>query len=140
MTWQEALLAMDDSSLTLEHLDALSRAIPDDTERRDIQAYLQVSCKSPDLHAQQAVMLAINMPQPQLCVSSTLTLLDPLPRPPFIGSLSRLNCSSLYTSHEHCFLPFPRLWATGACSGCRVLVTNDAAIWNLSPTRAAMLY
>ncbi len=33
---------MDDSSLTLEHLDALSRAIPDDTERRDIHAFLEV--------------------------------------------------------------------------------------------------
>lgn len=39
---QAALLQMDDSALSLEHLDALSRAIPDDTERRDIQSFLQV--------------------------------------------------------------------------------------------------
>ena len=39
---QAALLRMDDSALSLEHLDALSRAIPDDTESRDIQAYLKV--------------------------------------------------------------------------------------------------
>ncbi|KAK9817525.1 hypothetical protein WJX74_007435 [Apatococcus lobatus] len=38
-----ALLQMDDSALSLEHLDALSRAIPDDIERRDIQSFLQGS-------------------------------------------------------------------------------------------------
>lgn len=33
---------MDGAALSVEQLDALSRAVPDDTERRDIQLYLQV--------------------------------------------------------------------------------------------------
>ncbi|KAK9806804.1 hypothetical protein WJX72_003461 [[Myrmecia] bisecta] len=36
-----ALVKMDDSALTIEQLDALSRAIPDDSERKDIKLYLQ---------------------------------------------------------------------------------------------------
>jgi len=39
---QDALLAMDGAALSVEQLDALSRAVPDDSERRDIGAYLQV--------------------------------------------------------------------------------------------------
>ena len=39
---QDALLAMDGAALSVEQLDALSRAVPDDSERRDIVAYLQV--------------------------------------------------------------------------------------------------
>jgi hypothetical protein len=35
-----ALLAMDDSALTVEQLQALSRAVPEDAERRDIEEYL----------------------------------------------------------------------------------------------------
>ena len=35
-----ALLSMDDRALTVEQLQALSRAVPDDTERRDIEDYL----------------------------------------------------------------------------------------------------
>ncbi len=39
---QDALLAMDASALSVEQLDALSRAVPDDSERRDIRQYLKV--------------------------------------------------------------------------------------------------
>jgi len=35
---------MNDSALTIDQLDALSRAVPDDTERKDIRLYLQVPC------------------------------------------------------------------------------------------------
>jgi len=38
---KQALLRMDDSALSVEQLQALSRAVPDDSERRDIAAYLQ---------------------------------------------------------------------------------------------------
>ena len=38
---QDALLAMDASALSVEQLDALSRAVPDDSERRDIRQYLK---------------------------------------------------------------------------------------------------
>jgi hypothetical protein len=31
---------MDDAALTVEQLDALSRAVPEDAERRDLAAYL----------------------------------------------------------------------------------------------------
>ena len=41
-TAQDALLAMDASALSVEQLDALSRAVPDDSERRDIRLYLKV--------------------------------------------------------------------------------------------------
>lgn len=34
---------MDDSALTVDQLDALSRAVPDDTERKDIRLYLKVA-------------------------------------------------------------------------------------------------
>ena len=34
---------MDDSALTVDQLDALSRAVPDDTERKDIKLYLKVA-------------------------------------------------------------------------------------------------
>ena len=33
---------MNDSALTIDQLDALSRAVPDDQERKDIRLYLQV--------------------------------------------------------------------------------------------------
>ena len=33
---------MDGAALSVEQLDALSRAVPDDSERRDIQLYLKV--------------------------------------------------------------------------------------------------
>lgn len=33
---------MDDSALTVEQLDALSRAVPEDQELKDIHLYLQV--------------------------------------------------------------------------------------------------
>ena len=47
---QEALLAMDAAALSVEQLDALSRAVPDDSERRDIKLYLQVrTCPKPRL-------------------------------------------------------------------------------------------
>ncbi|KAL0019924.1 hypothetical protein WJX77_010272 [Trebouxia sp. C0004] len=36
-----ALVEMNDSALTIDQLDALSRAVPDDTERKDIRLYLQ---------------------------------------------------------------------------------------------------
>ncbi|KAA6425287.1 MAG: hypothetical protein FRX49_04781 [Trebouxia sp. A1-2] len=36
-----ALVQMNDSALTIDQLDALSRAVPDDTERKDIRLYLQ---------------------------------------------------------------------------------------------------
>jgi hypothetical protein len=41
---QAALVEMNDSALTIDQLDALSRAVPDDTERKDIRLYLQVTC------------------------------------------------------------------------------------------------
>ena len=37
---QGALLHMDDSALTVEQLQALSRAVPDDTERKELELYL----------------------------------------------------------------------------------------------------
>ena len=37
-------MEMNDSALTIDQLDALSRAVPDDTERKDIRLYLQVTC------------------------------------------------------------------------------------------------
>ena len=40
---QEALQNMDDSALTVDQLDALSRAVPDDTARKDIRLYLKVA-------------------------------------------------------------------------------------------------
>lgn len=40
---QAALVEMNDSALTIDQLDALSRAVPDDQERKDIRLYLQVS-------------------------------------------------------------------------------------------------
>lgn len=40
---QAALMEMNDSALTVDQLDALSRAVPDDQERKDIRLYLQVS-------------------------------------------------------------------------------------------------
>jgi hypothetical protein len=39
---QEALLAMDDSALTVEQLDALSRAVPEEQELKDLALYLEV--------------------------------------------------------------------------------------------------
>lgn len=39
---QEALTLMDDSRLSVEQLDALLRAVPEESERRDLQLYLQV--------------------------------------------------------------------------------------------------
>lgn len=41
---QAALVEMNDSALTIDQLDALSRAVPDDQERKDIRLYLQVPC------------------------------------------------------------------------------------------------
>ena len=41
---QAALVEMNDSALTIDQLDALSRAVPDDQERKDIRLYLQVTC------------------------------------------------------------------------------------------------
>jgi hypothetical protein len=35
-----ALLSMDDSALTVEQLQALSRAVPDDSEKREVESYL----------------------------------------------------------------------------------------------------
>ena len=43
---QDALLAMDASALSVEQLDALSRAVPDDSERRDIRLYLKARLTS----------------------------------------------------------------------------------------------
>ena len=40
---QAALMEMNDSALTVDQLDALSRAVPDDQERKDIRLYLQAS-------------------------------------------------------------------------------------------------
>ena len=37
---QGALLRMDDSALTVEQLQALSRVVPDDTERNELELYL----------------------------------------------------------------------------------------------------
>lgn len=37
---KSALLSMDDSALTVEQLQALSRAVPDDSERREVESYL----------------------------------------------------------------------------------------------------
>ena len=34
-------MEMNDSALTVDQLDALSRAVPDDQERKDIRLYLQ---------------------------------------------------------------------------------------------------
>ena len=51
---QEALQNMDDSALTVDQLDALSRAVPDDTERKDIKLYLKVATL-PQLWAPVAV-------------------------------------------------------------------------------------
>ena len=45
---------MDDSALTVDQLDALSRAVPDDTERKDIKLYLKVATL-PQLWAPVAV-------------------------------------------------------------------------------------
>lgn len=39
--WQDALLRMDDSALTVEQLAALGRAVPDDTERKELELYLR---------------------------------------------------------------------------------------------------
>ena len=36
---------MDDSKLTIEQLDALSRAVPEDQERKDLAAYLEVTTR-----------------------------------------------------------------------------------------------
>lgn len=36
-------MEMNDSALTVDQLDALSRAVPDDQERKDVRLYLQVS-------------------------------------------------------------------------------------------------
>ncbi len=47
LTAQEALLAMDDSALTVEQLDALSRAVPEDQELKDIHLYLQAPPAAP---------------------------------------------------------------------------------------------
>ena len=33
---------MDDSALTVEHLDALSRAVPEEQELKDLALYLEV--------------------------------------------------------------------------------------------------
>jgi hypothetical protein len=38
---KDALVRMDDSELTVEQLQALSRAVPDDTEKREIELYLE---------------------------------------------------------------------------------------------------
>ena len=40
---------MDDGALSVEQLDALSRAVPEDAERRDLLAYLAVgrACLKP---------------------------------------------------------------------------------------------
>ena len=35
-------MEMNDSALTIDQLDALSRAVPDDQERKDVRLYLQV--------------------------------------------------------------------------------------------------
>ena len=40
---QAALVEMNDSALTIDQLDALSRAVPDDQERKEIRLYLQVN-------------------------------------------------------------------------------------------------
>ncbi len=40
MLAQAALLHMDDSSLSVEQLSALSRAVPDDSERKELDLYL----------------------------------------------------------------------------------------------------
>jgi Formin Homology 2 Domain len=37
---KSALLSMDDSALTVEQLQALSRAVPDDSEKREVESYL----------------------------------------------------------------------------------------------------
>lgn len=34
-------MEMNDSALTIDQLDALSRAVPDDQERKDVRLYLQ---------------------------------------------------------------------------------------------------
>lgn len=47
---QEALLAMDDSALSVEQLDALSRAVPEDQELKDIHLYLQVKLALSNCH------------------------------------------------------------------------------------------
>ena len=40
---QAAQVEMNDSALTIDQLDALSRAVPDDQERKEIRLYLQVN-------------------------------------------------------------------------------------------------
>ncbi len=71
---QEALLRIDDSSLTLEHPDALSRAIPDDTERRDTHAFLEVRAMPHRLHELHFVGRQFNP-----CEHSALMLLGCMP-------------------------------------------------------------
>lgn len=40
---QDALWRMDDSKLSIEQLSALSRAVPEDSERKDLALFLQVT-------------------------------------------------------------------------------------------------
>lgn len=40
---QDALCRMDDSQLSVEQLTSLSRAIPEDSERKDLALYLEVT-------------------------------------------------------------------------------------------------
>ena len=46
MRVQDALWRMDDSKLSVEQLTALSRAVPEEQERRDLGLFLRV-CQSP---------------------------------------------------------------------------------------------
>lgn len=57
---QTALVEMNDSALTIDQLDALSRAVPDDQERKDIRLYLQVH--TPRLIPPQSCIVASNVP------------------------------------------------------------------------------
>ena len=52
---QEALWRMDDSRLSVEQLTALSRAVPEEQERRDIGLFLKVCYTS--LYRQNALGL-----------------------------------------------------------------------------------
>jgi hypothetical protein len=56
---QDALVQMDDTALTVEQLDALSRAVPDDSERDEIAAYLRVRCLSVCLSDRLFIYLSV---------------------------------------------------------------------------------
>lgn len=97
---QAALVEMNDSALTIDQLDALSRAVPDDTERKDIRLYLQVTCS----HCNTQIVSGL-LQQSQILASLRQGRVGQHPTVPTLSIRERVYClvvsGSLCRAYPH---------------------------------------